>query len=86
VAALIVAHPSRRYCPALRGYLEAKGVALAELTRVLRLSGSGGCDAHARGQVGRPATWFSDDIETDEELVMALKQGGYQPVKGAKRR
>ena len=58
----------------------------AELARILDLPGVGGSDAHARRQVGRAATWFPDGIHSEEDLVMALKQGDYRPVQRRKRR
>jgi predicted metal-dependent phosphoesterase TrpH len=53
----------------------------ANMARCLRLPGVGGSDAHSPDEVGRAATWFPDRIETDGELVAALKRGGYRPIR-----
>ncbi len=47
----------------------------------LGLPGIAGSDAHSVDMVGRAATRFPHAIETDEELVAALKSGDYQPVR-----
>ncbi len=56
----------------------------AGLARALGLPGSGGSDAHWPDRVGEAATWFPGDISTDEELVAALKRGGYRAVNRAR--
>ncbi len=48
-----------------------------ELARRFGLPGAGGSDAHHEFQVGRCFTVFDDDINTDEQLVAALKRGRY---------
>ncbi len=48
-----------------------------ELARCYGLPGTGGSDAHQEFQVGRCFTVFDDDIDTDEQLIAALKKGRY---------
>jgi len=40
----------------------------------------GGSDAHALADVGKYSTMFSQDIQTDEELLAQLKAGNYSLV------
>lgn len=49
--------------------------AASELAARYGLPGTGGSDAHHEFQVGRCYTVFKDSIETDEQLVAALKAG-----------
>jgi predicted metal-dependent phosphoesterase TrpH len=42
--------------------------------------GFGGSDAHLVSFIGICATRFDDDICTTEDLVAALRRGGYEPV------
>ncbi len=62
------------------GAREEENAAAAELAQVLVLPGVGGSDAHSPNVVGVAATWFPDDITTDEELVVALKRGDFRAV------
>lgn len=55
----------------------AKAGALADR---LGIPGIGGSDAHAAHMVGRAATRFECPIRSEEELVKALKRGGYTAV------
>jgi hypothetical protein len=52
-------------------------LAAMELASRYGLPGIGGSDAHHLCQVGRCGTDFPGDIATDEELVEALRRGGY---------
>jgi predicted metal-dependent phosphoesterase TrpH len=54
--------------------------AALQLARSGGLPGTGGSDAHHEFQVGRCFTVFDDEINTDEELVVALKRGRYHGV------
>ena len=45
------------------------------------LPGIGGSDAHAVGMVAKAATRFDRSIRSDADLVTALKEGRYQPVR-----
>lgn len=47
----------------------------------LGIPGVGGSDAHTLTQVGKYATMFEAKIETEEELINAIKSGKYQAVK-----
>lgn len=49
----------------------------------LGIPGIGGSDAHTLTQVGRYATMFDTYIETEEELINAIKLGNYQAIKWA---
>lgn len=49
----------------------------------LGIPGTGGSDAHTLTQVGKYATMFNTNIETEEELINAIKSGNYQAVKWA---
>ena len=42
--------------------------------------GFGGSDAHLVSLIGICATEFDRDIRTTEDLVVALRAGGYRPV------
>ncbi len=51
-----------------------------EAAQKLQLPGTGGSDAHSLKMVGRYATEFEDDsIESEQELIAALKSGRYKP-------
>ena len=41
----------------------------------------GGSDAHSRAEVGRAATRFAARIETQEQLLKALRTGAYEAVR-----
>ncbi|MDI6735003.1 MAG: PHP domain-containing protein [bacterium] len=47
----------------------------------LKIPGTGGSDAHTLKQVGKYATMFDVQIETEEELIKAIKSGNYQAVR-----
>jgi len=49
----------------------------------LGIPGIGGSDAHTLTQVGRYATMFNTNIETEEELINAIKSGNCQAVRWA---
>lgn len=53
--------------------------AAAALAEEHGLPGIGGSDAHHVFQVGRCYTEFEQDIDSDEELVAALRSGRYRP-------
>lgn len=52
----------------------------AELAQTLGIPITGGSDAHSPGEVGGFATWFHRRIETEKDLIQALKLGFCQPV------
>lgn len=52
----------------------------AEVAEGLNLQVTGGSDAHAVSGVGIYATRFSDRIDTEMDLIKALKKGNYVPV------
>lgn len=51
-----------------------------ELALALGKPGIGGSDSHAMSEVGAAVTWFPDSIETDQELVAALRGGNFAPA------
>ncbi|MGE0598534.1 MAG: CehA/McbA family metallohydrolase [Dehalococcoidia bacterium] len=58
-----------------------KNMAATGLAKGFRLPGVGGSDAHAAEEVGRAATKFHlPRIETDRQLLEALKSGEYEAV------
>lgn len=66
----------------LNGQVAAEANARAcELAGGLAVPGIGGSDAHAPDMVGTAATEFPSRIESDADLVEALRQGGYAPVR-----
>ncbi|MBU1669862.1 MAG: PHP domain-containing protein [Actinobacteria bacterium] len=54
--------------------------AAQDLARRFGLPGTGGSDAHHEFQVGRCYTVFEDDIESEVDLVAALRGGRYEGV------
>jgi len=52
----------------------------AEVAEGLNLQVTGGSDAHAVSGVGIYATRFSDRIDSEMDLIRALKKGNYVPV------
>lgn len=46
----------------------------------LGLSATGGSDAHEISEVGIYATRFSDNIESEADLIEALKSGNFEPI------
>lgn len=52
----------------------------AEVAEGLGLPVTGGSDAHGPGEVGLYATRFPGPIQNEQELIEALKKGGYSPV------
>lgn len=57
-----------------------QNLAAAGLARGFRRPGIGGSDAHTADEVGRAATRFPSRMESDEELLAALKDGNYEAV------
>lgn len=51
-----------------------------DLARSLGLPTTGGSDAHSGPAVGRCATLFDQVIETEAQLIVALRAGAYRPV------
>lgn len=56
--------------------------AAEELASRYGLQGLGGSDAHHVFQVGRCFTLFEELIESDEELVAAIRSGGFRALNG----
>jgi len=52
----------------------------AKVAQGLRLPVTGGSDAHGAGEVGLYATRFPGPIQNEQDLIEALKKGGYSPV------
>ena len=51
----------------------------AQVASGMKLSATGGSDTHAIGDVGRYVTCFQQKIESEQDLVTALKKGNYKP-------
>lgn len=69
----------------LNGNSSAEGNRMAlEASKILGLPGTGGSDAHSIKHVGRCVTEFEDDtIRNEQDLVLAIKGGRYQPKTAA---
>ncbi|KJS13342.1 MAG: hypothetical protein VR67_05015 [Peptococcaceae bacterium BRH_c8a] len=52
----------------------------AQVAAGLGLPVTGGSDAHGPGEVGNYATRFPGLIQNEQDLIKALKKGGYSPV------
>ena len=52
----------------------------SRVTEGLGLPATGGSDAHEVAEVGLYATEFYDAIQSEEDLIKALKNGEYAPV------
>ncbi len=66
----------------LNGNVSAVGNARARaLAQHLGVPGIGGSDAHATEMVGSAATRFEGAVETDSDLVAALKCARYEPIR-----
>lgn len=59
---------------------ESENGLAASVAASLGLPATGGSDAHDAGEVGLYATRFPTKIQTDAELLTALKNGRYTPV------
>jgi predicted metal-dependent phosphoesterase TrpH len=57
-----------------------QNMAASGLAHGFRLPGIGGSDAHAPAEVGRAATRFFTPIETQADLLEALRAGEYEAV------
>ncbi len=57
-----------------------QNLAATGLARGFRLPGIGGSDCHTSAEVGRAATRFTATIETDADLLAALRSGDYEAV------
>ncbi|MCL4242316.1 MAG: PHP domain-containing protein [Dehalococcoidia bacterium] len=57
-----------------------QNMAASGLAHGFRLPGIGGSDAHTAAEVGRAATRFPARIETQAELLEALRSGAYEAV------
>jgi predicted metal-dependent phosphoesterase TrpH len=57
-----------------------QNMAASGLAHGFRLPGIGGSDAHTAAEVGRAATRFKGRVETQGELLDALRAGAYEAV------
>ena len=55
--------------------------AATQVGEILDLKVIGGSDAHIGFDVGRCATTFEEDIDTEEELVQALRKGKFRAIR-----
>ena len=52
-----------------------------DMAQRLGYRGIGGSDAHIVSHIGRCGTRFEEPIASEQELVAALLQGAYEPIK-----
>lgn len=53
----------------------------AELAMAARMPGVAGSDAHRAGEAGRIVTQFDQPVRCVEDLIRALKSGGFRPAR-----
>lgn len=63
------------------GCIERENVLAREAASVLRIPMTGGSDAHMPMEVGRYATVFERDFETEEEMLEELRAGRFQAAR-----
>lgn len=63
--------------------LDAENRRVEQLIKKYPLFQCGGSDAHSLDELGRTATCFEDKITSRKELITALKNGRYHPVRNA---
>ena len=63
------------------GCIERENVLAQEVARVLRKPGVAGSDAHMPMEVGRYATLFEKELESEEEMLVELRAGRFQPAR-----
>lgn len=63
------------------GCIERENVLAQEVARVLAKPGVAGSDAHMPMEVGRYATLFEKELESEEEMVAELRAGRFQPAR-----
>lgn len=63
------------------GCIERENVLAQEVARVLAKPGVAGSDAHMPMEVGRYATVFEKELESEEEMLTELRAGRFQPAR-----
>lgn len=63
------------------GCIERENVLAQEVARSLRKPTTGGSDAHMPMEVGRYATLFDKDFETEEQMLEELRVGRFQAAR-----
>ncbi len=63
------------------GCIDRENRLAQEVANHLKLPQTGGSDAHMPLEVGRYATLFEKDLESEEDLLAELRAGRFQPVK-----
>lgn len=63
------------------GCIERENVLAQDVTSHLRKPTTGGSDAHMPMEVGRYATLFENDFETEEQMLEELRAGRFQAVR-----
>ncbi len=63
------------------GCIDRENRLAQEVSRLLALPGTAGSDAHMPMEVGRYATVFERELESEEEMLAELRAGRFQPVR-----
>lgn len=63
------------------GCIERENALAQEVARVLAKPGVAGSDAHMPMEIGRYATLFEKELESEEEMVTELRAGRFQPAR-----
>ena len=63
------------------GCIERENVLAQEVARVLGKPGVAGSDAHMPMEIGRYATVFEEELESEEGMIAELRAGRFQPAR-----
>ena len=63
------------------GCIERENVLAQEVVQVLGMPGVAGSDAHMPTEVGRYATVFEKELESEQDLLAELRGGRFQPAR-----
>ncbi len=63
------------------GCIDRENALAQEVARVLRKPGVAGSDAHMPMEVGRYATVFEKNLESEEDMLAELRAGRFQPAR-----
>ncbi len=63
------------------GCVEREDALAQEVARLLGKPGVAGSDAHMPSEVGRYATVFEKELESEEEMLAELRAGRFQPAR-----
>ncbi len=84
-AEVLAEHPLFHQADAIEvlngGCIERENVLAQEVARVLGRPGVAGSDAHMQAEVGRYATVFEKDLESEEDMLAELRAGRFRPAR-----